>query len=159
MPKMSEINVKNSRYFKTKDLEILTGKPWAVAQAIVTVDRAEIGEYAGDAGEPAEPSYLLYFEEYPSKPLGCNWTNRTHLQGIVGDVEWDTENLRGTRLVVFAEQTSLGAGIRIRSSHGAQVPSAGPGATPSDRPPTPVQIEPDHLGEGPPPGDGDEVPF
>ncbi len=143
MPKMSEINVQKSRYFKVADLVEATGKPWARAQLPVTVESAEIGEYPGDGDTAAQDAYLIKFVGY-EKPLGCNLTNRKVLAGIVGDVEWDSAGLAGANLIVYAESTSMGEGIRIRYNAAADTPAKG---------------DPVHDSEPPPPGDGDEIPF
>jgi hypothetical protein len=112
--RMSEINVKKSSFFKTNDLEELTGQPWAVAQLIGTITSAEIGEYPGEDGKPPEPSFLLTFAGI-AKPLGCNLTNREVLQAMCGDVEWNTQALAGVRVGIFATSTSMGPGIRLRA--------------------------------------------
>ena len=111
---MGEINKPKSKYFKVGDLVEITGQPWAKANLPVEVESAEIGEYpADDKTGVIEDAFLIHLRGY-DKPLGCNLTNRKVLQGIVGDVEWNTENLAGTRLVIYAESTSMGEGIRIR---------------------------------------------
>ena len=114
MPKLSEINVQKSRYFKTADLTEATGKGWAVSQLPVVIESAELGEYPADGNEAPEPAYLVYFKGYP-KPFGLNLTCRRVLEGIVGsDAEWDTASLAGVSLILYAEQTSMGTGLRIR---------------------------------------------
>lgn len=145
MPKMSEINVNKSKYFKVNDLVEATGKPWARAQLSVEVESAEIGEYPAEGDKPAEDSYCIKFRNH-TKQLGCNLTNRKVLQGIVGDVEWNSENLAGTRLIVYAESTSMGEGVRIRYDATGETPGQG-----------------DTAGESrdadAPPADDDNIPF
>ena len=113
MPKMSDINEKNSRFFKMRELEEITGKPWQAAQAILTVASAYVDEYPSVDGKPGDVGYFLTFAGQ-EKPLGVNWTNRVTLENMVGDVEWETATLAGLRLLIYAEQTSMGPGIRIR---------------------------------------------
>ena len=139
---MAELNVQKSRFFKVADLLEATKKPWALAQLPVVVKSAEIGEYPGDGNSPAEDAYFIYFEGH-EKPLGCNLTNRKVLQGICGDdAEWDTKSLKGVSLIVYAESTSMGTGIRIRYNQ----PSA--------------KSEPSSVSEDvPPPDDDDDIPF
>jgi len=146
MPRMSEINVTKSNYFKVPDLVQAAGKPWARAQLAVEIESAEIGEYPAEGDKPAEDSFCITFRGY-DKPLGCNLTNRKVLQGIVGDVEWTTGNLKGTRLIVYAESTSMGEGIRVRFDASGETPGQGDVAGES------------RDGEATPPGDGDEIPF
>ncbi len=113
MPRMSEINVQKSNYFKVKDLEDATGKPWGQSNLIVSVVRAWIDEYPAETGKEPEPAYLLELAGF-EKPFGCNLTNRKTIEGIVGDVEWDTAALAGLKLQMYAEYTQLGTGLRIR---------------------------------------------
>ncbi len=147
-PKMSEINVQKSRYFKVADLVEAAGQPWARAELPVEIESAEIGEYPAEQGSVAEDAYLIHLRGH-AKPLGCNLTNRKVLAGIVGDdAEWDTASLAGTRLIVYAESTSMGEGIRIRyDSSGTQ-----------QAPPAPAS-DPMRDEEPPPPTDGDYSPF
>ena len=140
-PKMSDINVAKSRYYKVADLVEATGQPWAKAQLPVVIESAEISEYpAGDNGI-AEDAFLIYFKNHV-KPLGCNLTIRKVLQGIVGNVEWDTENLAGVPLVLYAESTSMGEGVRVRYNQ----PTSKSGGDPVHD-------------DAPPPSDDDNIPF
>ena len=123
MPKMSEINVQKSRWFKVSDLTEATGQPWAKAQLPVEIESAEIGEYPKDENGVTEDAFIIRFVGH-EKPLGCNLTNRKVLAGIVGDeAEWDTPSLAGTRLIVYAESTSMGTGIRLRYDNSASQPA------------------------------------
>ena len=140
---MAELNVQKSRFFKVADLLEATGKTWALAQLPVVVKSAEIGEYPGDGNSPAEDAYFIYFEGH-EKPLGCNLTNRKVLQGICGDdAEWDTKSLKGVSLIVYAESTSMGTGVRIRYNDAASKAGGDP-----------IRDE-----EPPPHTDDDDVPF
>ena len=147
---MAEINVQKSRYFKVADLLKATGKPWALAQLPVVVESAEMGEYPGDGDSPAEDAFFIYFKGH-EKPLGCNLTNRKVLQGIVGDdAEWTTASLRGVSLIVYAESTSMGTGIRVRYNDAASKAGGDPIR----------DEEPSSVSEDvPPPDDDDEPPF
>ncbi len=113
MPRMSEINVQKSNYFKVKDLEEATGKPWGQSNFVVTVVKAWIDEYPAENGKDPEPAYLLELAGF-AKPFGCNLTNRKTIEGIVGDVEWDTGALGGLTLQMYAEYTQMGTGLRVR---------------------------------------------
>ncbi len=139
MPRMSDINKKNSKYFKVDDLCSVTGQPWAVAQLEVAIEKAWIGEYKGQDGEPDEVAYFLGLSGI-DKPLGVNWTNRTTLEGIVGDVMWDTPSLQGVQIVLSAKAYSTGTGLILsavqQSSAPAPTMSQATGATQSDTPPT-----------------------
>jgi len=118
-PKLSEINIQKSRYLKVADLAEATGKPWAVATLPVVIESAEIGEYPGEAGAAPETGYFVYFKGHP-KPFGMNLTCRRVLEGIVGsDAEWNTASLAGISLILYAEPTSMGAGLRIRFNDAA----------------------------------------
>jgi hypothetical protein len=121
--KMSEINVQKSKYFKIVDLEKATGLPWGKSNLTVEVERASIGEYPAEDGKEPEQSFLLEFIGH-EKPMGMNLTNRKTIQGIVGDVEWDTPALAGLELQVYAEYTSMGPGLRVRFQH-AEPPAVG----------------------------------
>jgi nitroreductase len=167
MPKMSEINVQKSRYFKVADLTEATGQPWAKAQLPVVIESAEIGEYPSDDGKPAEDAFFIYFKGH-EKPLGCNLTNRKVLAGIVGnDAEWDTETLAGTHLIVYAEATSMGTGVRLRYDADAdskrldeeheqrqRQPKVGNDPVHDDEPPPHTDAD-----AGPPAEDDGEIPF
>jgi len=140
---LSELNVQKSRYLKVADLVAETGQPWAKAQLPVEIESAEVGEYPGDGNSPPEDAYLVYFIGHP-KPFGMNLTCRKVLQGIVGDdAQWRTEDLAGVKLILFAEGTSMGEGLRIRYNAEAAAPTGDP-----------VRDE-----EPPPPTDGDSPPF
>jgi len=157
MPKMSEINAKTSKYFKVKDLEEATGQKWQISQLPAYIADATIGEYPARDNEPAKPAYFLHLNGH-EKPLGCNWTNRTALQEYLGDVEWDRASMRGLRLIVYAAQTSMGPGIKIRiHPEQTQEPFA-PKANalvqpPLDEPPPPSDAD------APPPPTDDDIPF
>jgi hypothetical protein len=111
---MAELNVQKSRYLKVADLVTATNQPWAKAQMPVEIVSAEIGEYPGDGNSPPEDAYLVYFDEFP-KPFGMNLTCRKVIQGICGDeAQWRSEDLAGVKLILFAEGTSMGEGLRIR---------------------------------------------
>ena len=111
---MAELNVQKSRYLKVHDLVEMTGKPWAKAQLPVEIESAEISEYPSQDSKPAEDAFLVHFVGI-NKPFGLNLTCRKVLQGIVGDdAEWRTEDLAGVKLILFAEGTSMGEGLRIR---------------------------------------------
>jgi len=127
MPRMSEINIQKSNYFKIADLETATGKPWGQSNLIVTVESASLGEYPSQDGKEPEAAFFLKFVGH-DKPLGCNLTNRKTIEGIVGDVEWDTAALGGLQLQVYGEYTSMGPGLRVRfhqpgSEQAAPVPN------------------------------------
>ena len=157
MPKMSEINVQKSRWFKVSDLMEATGQPWAKAQLPVEIESAEIGEYPKDENGVTEDAFIIRFVGH-EKPLGCNLTNRKVLAGIVGNnAEWDTPSLAGTRLIVYAESTSMGEGIRLRYDNSAEANPTRQTKFGND----PIHDdEPASVGEDvPPPGDGDEIPF
>jgi hypothetical protein len=108
--KMSEINVKQSRYFKVPDLEEMSGQPWQTAQLVLTIVQAFEGMYQATDSQPAEEGFFLQFAGV-EKPCGANWTNRCLMQTMVGDVPWDTESLAGIRILVSAHQTGLGVGL------------------------------------------------
>ena len=134
MPRMSEINVQKSNYFKIVDLETATGKPWGQSNLVVEIESASLGEYPSQDGKPAEDAFFLKFVGH-EKPLGCNLTNRKTIEAIVGDVEWDTASLGGVKLQVYAEYTSMGPGIRVRfhqpgSEESAPVPNNAGGDDP-----------------------------
>jgi hypothetical protein len=127
---MSEINVQKSNYFKIKDLEDATGKPWGQSNLIVTVESASIGEYPSQDGKPPEEGFFLQFAGF-EKPLGCNLTIRKTIEGIVGDVEWDTAALGGLHLQLYAEHTQMGPGVRVRFHQpGSEEPAPPPGGDP-----------------------------
>ncbi len=113
MPRMSEINVQKSKYFKIPDLVEATGEPWGKSNLVVMVIRAWIDEYPSQDGNEPEPAYLLEFKGF-EKPFGCNLTNRKTIEGIVGDVEWDSPALAGLLLQLYAEHTQMGPGLRVR---------------------------------------------
>ncbi len=113
MPRMSEINIQKSKYFKIKDLEDATGKPWAQSNLVVTVVKAWVDEYPPEDGKEPEPAYLLELAGF-AKPLGCNLTNRKAIEDILGDVEWDASALAGLKLQMYAERTQMGPGLRVR---------------------------------------------
>ena len=118
-PKLSDINVNKSRFFKVNDLTEATGKGWAVSQLPVVIESAEVSEYPSDGNDPPEPAYLVTFKGH-LKPFGLNLTNRRVLEGIVGsDAEWDTASLAGISLILYAEATSMGNGLRIRYNDAA----------------------------------------
>ncbi len=146
MPLMSEINVKKGNYFKVKELEEATGKPWGQSNLVVTVVKAWIDEYPAENGKDPEPAYLLELAGF-AKPFGCNLTNRKTIEGIMGDVEWDTAALSGLTLQMYAEYTQMGTGLRVRFHQEAALVDP-TGATVGD----PVRDE-----EPPPPTE--EIPF
>lgn len=132
MPRMSQINIKKSKYFKIKELEEATGESWGKAFLIVTVEQATVEEYPAEDGKEPEPAFLLHFAGH-AKPLGCNLTNRKTIQGIMGDVEWDTAALAGMQLQLYAVSTERGAGIRVQYCNelaAASVPAAPTGGDP-----------------------------
>ncbi len=146
MPTMSQINVKKSKYWKVKELEEATGLPWGKSNLVVTVARAWVDEYPAEDGNEPEPAFLLELEGH-SKPLGCNLTNRKTIEGIVGDVEWDTVPLAGLKLQLYAEYTQMGPGLRVRfhqetpSVETAQAPGGDP--VRDEEPPPPTDADDD----------------
>ena len=148
MPTMSEINVQKSKYFKIKDLEEATGKPWGQSNLVVTVAKAWVDEYPAEGGNEPEPAYLLEFAGF-SKPFGCNLTNRKTIEGIMGDVEWNTDPLAGLKLQLYAEYTQMGPGLRVRFHQ----------ETPPVEADAPTGGDPVHDDEPPPLTDADSVGF
>jgi hypothetical protein len=129
---MAELNVGKSRYLKVGDLVNKTGEPWAKAEMAVVVVSAEISEYPSQDGKPPEDAFLVYFDEF-AKPFGMNLTCRKVIQGICGDeAQWRTEDLAGVRLILFAEGTSMGEGLRIRYNSEAAAESRDQDAPPVD---------------------------
>jgi len=145
MPKMSEINVKKSKYFKVKDLLDATGETaWARAQLNAVIESAYVDKYDEKDDDDA---YFVTFSGV-NKPLGCNLTIREFLAGMVGDdAEWDSSSLSGTPVCIYAEGTSMGPGVRLRAQAPASVsPAANASAA--------------HANEQtPPPSDDDDIPF
>ena len=144
MPRMREINVKRSRYFKVADLLSLTGETaWAKAQLNAVIESASIGKYND---EDTDDAYFIKFQGI-EKPLGSNLTIREFLAGMVGDdAEWDTATLAGTPVCIYAEGTSMGPGVRLRAQAPANVSPA-------------ANVQPPAGEEPPPPTDEDDIPF
>jgi len=148
MPKMRDINVKKSKYFKVADLLNYTGETaWARAQLNAVIESAYTGKYNDEDEDDA------YFVEFRGvgKPLGCNLTIREFLAGMVGDdAEWDSAALGGLNVCIYAEHTSMGPGVRLRAQAPANVSPATPAPA---QPPAQSELEP------PPPTDEDQIPF
>jgi len=112
--RMSEINKKTGKYFKTPDLEELTGRPWQTARINVTITRAYEGAYAASSNGPEEPAFFIELAGI-AKPMGVNYTNRCVLEQMLGsDAEWDSAWLAGLRLTISAHMTNNGkVGLKL----------------------------------------------
>ena len=116
-----------------------------------------------------EPKLVLYFNE--AKPLVCTNKNLEALdlcfpqddaETLPGKQVWlrpvDIE-IAGEPKQIVRIDTSLTLRLQPAPGQGNPQPPT-PGATPSDVPPTPVQIEPAHMQDAPPPpNDQDDIPF
>jgi len=170
---LSKYTSANSQWLKSEDLN-----GWEGPTTIQFADEYEVKDQNGKSEWKAG----FTFAQFSDKPYLSNVTNARRIEEMLvkqKKINADHAELKhciGLQVWLYTEPTqtpsgSMTMGIRVKevpanfkqmveSGHAGNVSAPGPNATASDRPPTPVQIEPAHLQDAPPPpSDQDDIPF
>lgn len=175
MGMLSKYTAGSSQWLKSEDLQ-----GWEGPTVIQFADEYEVKDQSGKTDVKAG----FTFAQFADKPYLTNVTNARRIEEMLASqkkIAVGTGQLSdtiGLQVWLYTEPTqtpsgSMTLGIRVKevppnfskmveSGHvpAEGVSAPGPQATASDRPPTPVQIEPAHLQDAPPPlNDQDDIPF